>query len=342
LHQWIYVSTFSYPTTSSQIRVYPLTGNGAVSPDHIIAGSHTGLADPSAMALDRSRNLYVANGLNGSQSISEFGPDASGDISPIRTIGGSNTGLDDPRGLAVDSCGDIYVLNTQGSNVGPLPGSILEFAPYQSGNVAPVQVLFGSDARMSQPSGMAQWGAYLAVSQAYNSTITFFDIVDPTAPVFALGGAPTSISQPHGVAVDDKGALYVISFFNSGEDDRVLVFPFDLQTQAPILQNATPSRIVTFPDDSGAHTIAVGTEGNLYALSTYFSAPPGTPFLYVYGPTANGNDPPSATLSDPGLTVAEDLLVEDAVTTGDVPAHPAQVGRSISRAASVLGPYARC
>jgi hypothetical protein len=80
LHQWIYVSTFSYPTTSSQIRVYPLTSNGVVSPDHIIAGRHTELAAPTAMALDRSRNLYVANGLNGSQSISEYSPYASGDV----------------------------------------------------------------------------------------------------------------------------------------------------------------------------------------------------------------------------------------------------------------------
>jgi hypothetical protein len=344
LHQWIYVAGVA--SAIPQIRVYPLTANGAVSPDHIIAGSHTGLTGLiNAMALDRYRNLYVLNG----GGINEYGPDASGDVAPIRTIRGSNTGLGVGlhQDLVVDSCGDIYVLISY-YNTPPVPdsGSILEFASSQSGNVAPVAVLFDHDPRMSAPYAMAQWGSLVAVSQTDSSTVTFLNRFGDAVPAYTLGGGRTTLSHPYGVAIDAKGALYVANSVPPPYGEA-LVFPSDAQTGGPVGGDTVPSRILTFPAQATVGRIAVDTEGNLYALSTNFKTdltPGGSslPFLYVYGPTANGNDPPSATLWDPGITLAFGLLVEDAVTTGDVPAHPAQVGRSISRAAGVLGPSARC
>ncbi|HEX4014070.1 MAG TPA: NHL repeat-containing protein [Candidatus Cybelea sp.] len=64
-----------------------------------------GIYEPLTLAVDRSDNLYVANGQNGAGDIAIFRPGAS---TPSTTI---TQGIYDPESLAFDSSGNLYVGN---------------------------------------------------------------------------------------------------------------------------------------------------------------------------------------------------------------------------------------
>ena len=65
-----------------------------------------GVYEPLALAVDRSGNLYVANGENGDYgNIAIYPP---GSVTPSRTI---TEGIYDPESLAFDSSGNLYVGN---------------------------------------------------------------------------------------------------------------------------------------------------------------------------------------------------------------------------------------
>jgi hypothetical protein len=95
-----------YPALS----VFPPTANGDAAATRVIAGDSTTLFNPSQIAVDRTGNIYVANGqIQGAASILIFGPTASGNMAPTVTLGGSNTTIYTPRGVALDAAGNIYV-----------------------------------------------------------------------------------------------------------------------------------------------------------------------------------------------------------------------------------------
>ena len=64
-----------------------------------------GIFEPLTLAVDRSDNLYVANGQNGQGDIAIFPP---GTTTPSTTI---TQGIYDPESLAFDSAGNLYVGN---------------------------------------------------------------------------------------------------------------------------------------------------------------------------------------------------------------------------------------
>lgn len=64
-----------------------------------------GIYEPLTLAVDRSDNLYVANGQNGAGDIAIFRPGSS---TPSTTI---TQGIYDPESLAFDSSGNLYVGN---------------------------------------------------------------------------------------------------------------------------------------------------------------------------------------------------------------------------------------
>jgi hypothetical protein len=84
----------------SSITVYAAGSNGNVAPIETISGNNTDFYLPQGIALDSSRNMYVAN-ING--PISEYAAGSSGNVAPIATIGGflSDSGLENAAGLAI-------------------------------------------------------------------------------------------------------------------------------------------------------------------------------------------------------------------------------------------------
>jgi sugar lactone lactonase YvrE len=158
--------------TSGRVFIYRTQGSG--NPSTIISGPNTGLASPSAIAVDHEGKIYVANQgalspKTGCQyqpdgSITIYGPNSSGDAAPIGTIAGPNTGLGFPDGIAFDSSGNIYVsnaLNMLGVCLSfptinaPTEGDILIFAAGSNGDVAPIGTIRGPATGLNNPLGLA-------------------------------------------------------------------------------------------------------------------------------------------------------------------------------------------
>jgi sugar lactone lactonase YvrE len=151
-----------FQTGTANVAVYPASSDGVATPDALISGFHTGLNTPSAIAVDRSGNIYVADDggrvkctscgcfPKGPASVFVYAAGSSGDATPIATIRGSNTGFGWPYGITLDPSGNIYVLNGpkfdfvaggRGFCVGTgvINGApILIFAAGSHGDVAPI------------------------------------------------------------------------------------------------------------------------------------------------------------------------------------------------------------
>ena len=114
--------------------------NGSVAPIATISGTNTSLRTPVGLALDSSRNIYVADG--GRPSVY---PPILGSVfvypslaisgtgllneAPIATISGSATGLHTPEGIAVDSSGSIYAADNTTASVFVYPAGTPATSP---------------------------------------------------------------------------------------------------------------------------------------------------------------------------------------------------------------------
>lgn len=135
----------------SFVTVYTADSNGDAAPIAMISGPHTGLVDPTGIALDSRGNIYVANWRAGSVTIYPSG--ANGDAAPIATIRGPNTGLTIPTGIALDSEENIYV-----TNYGFPPstfGSVVIYPAGSNGNVGFSGRISGPNTGLTAPWGIA-------------------------------------------------------------------------------------------------------------------------------------------------------------------------------------------
>jgi hypothetical protein len=158
------------------IMVYPAGSDGNGNPSGMISGPNTKLESPSAIAVARNGNVYVANQgpslckpgceclPNGSGSITVYGPNSNGNTAPIATISGANTGLTFPDGITFDSSGKMYVTIAPppigfcasfAKLSAPAEGAILIFAPGSTGNVAPIGSIKGPVTGLNNPLGIA-------------------------------------------------------------------------------------------------------------------------------------------------------------------------------------------
>lgn len=133
------------------ITVYPSGSNGNVAPSRIIAGSRTELYEPDGIAADSKGNIFVTDA--SADSINVFSASAHGNVRPSRRIVGSKTGLAVPHGIAVDASGKIYV--TGDFYPAGYVSAILVFGAKATGNVAPIQTIYGSSTGLSGPWGIA-------------------------------------------------------------------------------------------------------------------------------------------------------------------------------------------
>jgi len=126
-------------TSGGSVTVYAPGSSGDAIPIRTITGSNTQLATwPSAIALDASGNLYVANPTSGPvQSITIYAPGANGNVAPIHVIEGASTQLRDPTSVTVDSGGDVFVGDSS------YDGQIYEFAAGVFGDNSPTQTING-------------------------------------------------------------------------------------------------------------------------------------------------------------------------------------------------------
>src|SRR3989442_6506492 len=92
----LYVANYD----GSSVTAYAAGATGNATPTVTIAGSNTGLNQPSGVALDAAGRVYVANFID---SVTIYATGANGEAVPTATITGSNTGLSQPEGIAFDA-----------------------------------------------------------------------------------------------------------------------------------------------------------------------------------------------------------------------------------------------
>ncbi|HEY1717245.1 MAG TPA: hypothetical protein VGH42_03000 [Verrucomicrobiae bacterium] len=238
---------------------------------------------PAAVVLDGAGNLYVADGNNNAvRKVTSAGV--------VTTIAGLPSALSgnadgtgggarfyEPQGIGMSSSGILYVADTDNNEIRKVTtagvvSTIAGAAAEGNANGA------GSVARFNYPYGIAVDGAgNLYVSDQNNDTIrqvTSAGVVsDMAGSVTNSGsadgaGSTAQFDEPHGVAVDNNGNVYVADFVNFTIRK---ITPAGVVSTIAGLAGNTGSTDGTnngarfnFPDD-----VAVDSAGNLYVADTH-------------------------------------------------------------------------
>jgi uncharacterized protein (TIGR03437 family) len=222
------------------------------------------LGNPSGLAIDKSGNLYIADGGNSRVRMI----DTTGTISTIAgngTFGLTGDGgaaakatLNYPLDLAVDAAGNLYIADTYN-------GAVRKIS--LSGIISTVA------AQLSQPRGVAvDASGNVYVADSFHERILRIDSNGNMTRVAGTGQAGFSgdgsaataamFSTPNGVAVDSSGAVYVAD----GDNNRIRRF-------TPGGNVKTFAGTNTSTGDGGTSTrarllspfgVAVDASGNLY------------------------------------------------------------------------------
>ena len=262
------------------------------------------------------RALFVANDGRGTNTVDGSFPISQHGIlvyrganTPAAIVAGANTGISDlgPSGIAVDGAGRLYVAQSGGGD------AILIYAAGATGNVAPVDTIFGSNTGLSYPQGVAiDAGGRLYVANIapppanlYSITVYAPGASGNATPIAAIQGSNTGLNVPIGIAVDAAGRLYVANL------GSITVYARGANG------NATP--IATIQGSSTGLDrpigIAVDGSGNIYADNFL---PCGhdvaTQSILVFAAGTTGNASPIATIqgNDTGLDGAYGIAVDAA------------------------------
>jgi sugar lactone lactonase YvrE len=178
---------------------------------------------PAGVITDSSGNLYVSD----NTTIRKITSD-----SVVTTIAGASAGFNGAQGIAIDSKDNLYVADTYNDGIRKITPadvvSTLTGAPDVPGYADGI----GPVARFDSPSGIAtDLAGNVYVADTYNESIR---AITPEGAVSTLAGAPYLVGDmnpacqsadgigtaarfcnPQGLAIDNKGNVYVADFFNS-------------------------------------------------------------------------------------------------------------------------------
>jgi len=212
-----------YQTGADSIATYRAGSHGNAEPSAVIVGPDTQLATPSAIAVDHSGNIYVANqgplkctyyelldvfryvtcAPTGPASVTVYAPGSSGDVMPIATISGAKTELRLPNGITVDSYGNIYVLNF--GFRGQVQTQVFGGMPVARGTVV-------QNGRTAITEGIPVGGTTVEIGQ-YEQAQAGIDAIlifgagsdGDVAPAGGIGGPYTGLYGPVGIAIGPAG-----------------------------------------------------------------------------------------------------------------------------------------
>jgi sugar lactone lactonase YvrE len=304
-----------YVADSSNHTIRKITPSRVVSTLAGLAGSAgsangTGSAarfnNPSGVAVDSGGNVYVGD--RGNNTIRKITP--VGVVSTLAGLAGSSGSTDgngsaarftEPQGVAVDNAGNVYVTDTDNHTIRKITpvGAVTTLAGLAGSSGSANGT--GSAARFAFPQDVAvdSSGNVYVADSSNNAirTITPAGAVSTLAGVAGTFGSEDGISNdarfdgPSGVAVDNKGNVYVAEYFNSTIRK---VTPGALVSTLAGLTGNTGSgdgigSAARFHNPTG---VAVDNAGNVYvadylnsAIRVGVNAPPviitvGQPFVY--------------------------------------------------------------
>lgn len=210
-------------TPKGEVSIFAGTGTGGSTNG---ASTSASFNNPTAVAIDGSGNLYVAD--YGNHKIRKI--TVSGVVSTLAGSGtkGSADGTDigasfnAPKGIAVDASGAIYVADSDNNKIRKITalGVVTTFA---GSGISGMQDGTGFSASFKTPVGLAidkEGNLYVTDSNQKIRKITPAGVVTTLAGSGNTGstnGSSTkaSFNQPEGIAVDPKGNVYVADTNNN-------------------------------------------------------------------------------------------------------------------------------
>jgi uncharacterized protein YjiK len=240
---------------------------------------------PSGVTVDRAGNVYIADKFN--YTIRKI--TAAGVVTTLAGASGTSGSADntgaaahfyDPSGVAVDSAGNVYVADESNNTIRKVTAtgvvSTLAGTPGTSGSADGT----GTAARFYYPTGVAVDSAgnvYVADTNHTIRKVTAAGVVTTLAGTPGIfgsvdgTGAAARFDDPHGVAVDSAGNVYVADFYNS--TIRKITATGVVSTLA-----GTPG-VSGSADGTGAAArfynptgVAVDSAGNVYVADSYNAA----------------------------------------------------------------------
>ncbi len=307
--------------TAASVFVYPPLGKSTgllnESPTASISGGNTGLITPWGIALDSSRNIYVAD--NGAASVFVYPPlgSSTGPLNeaPTATISGADTGLESPYGIALDSRANIYVADSGATSVFVYPPVGSNTGPLDE---VPSATLSGSKTGLVYPQGIAlNSSGNIYVGDSYAASVFVYpagtngNIVPSSATISTT--MTTALGSPEGIALDSSGKIYAAdcpACYGESGSPSVMVYP------AGSNGNAAPSATIG-GDSTGLATpygITVDSTGNIYVADDGNIRDGGSiaPGVYVYPAGSHGNAAPITSISgtDTGLDTPYGIAVD--------------------------------
>ncbi len=247
--QFNYPNILLYGESSNMLYVTDSANGGRVqtmAADGSFANFITsGLSGPWGMALDSSRNFYVANRWD--NTIGVYNP--AGEKTKTMLSQGTNAGqVRYPCGIVIDSSGYLYVAD--GGN-----GRVQKFD--SAGTYAG---LLGTDGRAPQqfrePAGFSfDSSGYVYILDRANTRVQVFDSAGTFVKTWS-GTGGGSLQSPMGMVSDSSGYLYV----SDNVQNRVLKFD-----SSGNFQNWGSSLIVTNPTN-----LAIDQNGYIYLQDNSF------------------------------------------------------------------------
>lgn len=280
------VASASYSITGSSFSITTFAGTATpgYTGDNITAITAE-LQSPSAVALDSSGNLYIADTNN--QRVRKVSAGIIATVAGVTASGYSGdygpataAELSDPSGVAVDSAGNLYIADTNNQRIRRVDtsGFITTIAGTGtagfSGDGGP-----GILAQLSNPAGLAiDRVGNLIIADKNNQRIRKVDTSGNITTIAGTGSSgysgdkgPASsaeLSSPSGVAADPEGDIYVA---DSGNNRIRKIGP------SGVITTIAGSGAFGFSGDGGAATAAflsnpagvgLDTLGNIFIADT--------------------------------------------------------------------------
>ncbi|HTW85158.1 MAG TPA: NHL repeat-containing protein [Candidatus Sulfotelmatobacter sp.] len=215
----IYVLNVNVQGANSTISVFApyAGGSSTVTPQAVISDAN--LNQPSALAVDASGKIYVAN--FGGHDVLVYPAHPTGNLTeaPLAVIGGGSTTLQEPTGVAVDAAGKVYVSDIE-------TNAIDVFAASPSGSVtsAPIATLAGSNTGITAPGGVALDGqGRIYVTNTQNAQRVTMYAANPSGAtnVAPLTSWTFDLTSVGAIAVDSAGYVFAANFFGG----MIVIYP---------------------------------------------------------------------------------------------------------------------
>lgn len=288
-YRCIYVANGSGGSSAQgSITIYRADARDNATPVATIAGSRTELDNPQAVAVDRNRNIYVANvppAPSASASITVYAAGSEGNVPPTLVVSGSNTELSNNYGIGLDRKARIIVTGNAGAEA-----HVSVFPAGASGNISPVRVITKAFGRNNLFLGLAvDKSSKVYVSSPLGCSCSGKDRIlvygrrakGIAKPLQSISGNQTELDAPRGIALDGSANIYVANFGTGGSFGSITVYANGATGDArPIQTIAGSNTLLGFPDG-----IALDSEGSMYVANEDRS-------VTVYAAGANGNVAP--------------------------------------------------